>query len=202
MATEVAKMENKGTLKSKRERVLPQRPQRRYGIEVDRYEDVGTIIMQEGELPVRSLTDEESNSVPEEIRHTRKFTYPIGFPWDDVGYGVARGFKLKLTGLSDEKSEAKMSIYRKLNHSRACERMRQVLALGFPVRYCDADGGINYVYERHANGELYRVDFERNARGSIVSQNRVFLRMATEEDDALYDLRGTLGLTADDSAVF
>jgi hypothetical protein len=196
MTTEVEKLDNKGTLKSKRRSILSQRPQRRYGIEVERYEDVGTIVMQEGELPVRSLTDEERDSVPEEIRYTRKFQYPIGFPWNDASYGVARGFKFH--GLSDEENEAQMNIDRELNHRRACERMRQVLSLGFPVHYCDANGT---VYERRANGELYRVDFVLNERGTT-SRNYVFLRMATEEDDALYDLRGALGLTADDSAVF
>jgi hypothetical protein len=195
MTTAVAELEKKDKQKSKRRRVLSQRPQRRYGIEVDRYEDVGHIIMQEGVLPVRFLTDEERDSVPEEIRHTRRFMYPIGFPWHDVSYGVARGFKL----LGVIATEAQIDIDHELNHRRACERMRQVLALGFSVRYCDADGT---TYERYANGELYRIDFVRNERGWIESQNRVFLRMATEEDDALYDLRGTLGLTADDSAVF
>ncbi|GHV41988.1 hypothetical protein FACS1894187_24010 [Synergistales bacterium] len=197
MATAVAELEKKGTQKPKRRRVLPQYPQRRYGIEVDRYEDVGTIIMQEGVLPVRVMSTEEWNSVPREVQMQRKFMYPIGFPWNPVRYSMARGFKLH--ELTATENEARMNIDRELNHRRACERMRQVLALGFSVRYCTSDGTI---YERYANGELYRVDIVYDKEKDMDIQKYTFLRMATEEDDALYDLRGTLGLTADDSAVF
>jgi hypothetical protein len=95
--------------------------------------------------------------------------------------------------------ESRMDIDRERDHRRACERMRQTLALGLWVRYRTADGT---VYERHADGNLYRIDFTRDETGWIKDQHRVFLRMATVEDDALYDLRGILGLTANDSAIF
>ena len=50
----------------RRERIS--RPQRRYGIEVDRVEDVGVIVMCDGIHPAKSMTMEEYLSIPKEIR--------------------------------------------------------------------------------------------------------------------------------------
>jgi hypothetical protein len=232
---ETAELENKveaQTPKRKRQERYPY-PQRRYGIEVFRYEDVGRIFLKDGDLPVRSMTSEEKASVPQEILQTRKFHYPIGFSWDAPSYQLARGFPLTgkdpVSGeivelhtdgkiftirfyegimgketriflrMTTPEDEIRMDIDRERDHRRACERMRQTLALGLWIRYRTAEGT---VYERHADEKLYRIDFVCDETGWIKDQHRVFLRMATEEDDALYDLRGTLRLTADDSAIF
>ena len=148
-------------------------PQRRYGIEVDRYEDVGRIVLEEGVLPVRIVTREELDSVPKEVWAQQSFTYPIGFP--EFCYDWARGFYTDY----DAKIVVSEEDYRK-----TCERMRQILALGFWVRYRTDDGTI---YERRADGTLYRVDITDD--GENLNTEYVFLRMATLEDDALYNLR-------------
>jgi hypothetical protein len=201
----------------------PRLPQRRYGIEVDRYEDVGRIRLQEGVLPVRSMTPEEFDSVPKEIREQRTFTYPIDFAWNPVLYALARGFPF--SGLNPDtrklesqhrdgrvfevkydeqyhrsatflrmttpEEEALMGIDRERDHKRAGERMQQILELGFWVRYqIDEDPESDYgtIYERHPDRKIYRVDFDRTKSITNPIQTHVFLRMATPEDDALYNL--------------
>jgi hypothetical protein len=201
----------------------PQRPQRRYGIEVDRYEDVGEIYLQEGVLPVRDMTFEELDSVPKEIRERRTFMYPIGFAWNPVLYDLARGFSINgldiltkkhisrhrdgrifeikydeqnhrsttLLRVATREEEALIGIDREKDHERASERMKQVLELGFWVRYEideDPESDEGTVYERHPDRKIYRVDFDDTKSFSNPTQTHVFLRMATPEDDALYNL--------------
>ena len=50
----------------------PSRPLRRYGIEVDKVEDVGITVMCDGIYPTQCMTMEEYFSIPEEIRDEAK----------------------------------------------------------------------------------------------------------------------------------
>ena len=98
--------------KSKRgERIS--RPQRRYGIEVNRVEDVGVIVICDGIYPAKSMTMEEYNSIPKEIT-------------DKANVELEHFFKNHKTTFPAAIKEA----------------VRNQLASGFPISYGDKEGNL------------------------------------------------------------
>jgi len=71
-----AEKENINVSKTERKSVnhseKPSRPLRRFGIEVDKVEDVGVTVMCDGIYPTQCMTMEEYLSIPEEIRNEAK----------------------------------------------------------------------------------------------------------------------------------
>lgn len=98
------------------ERLLSQsksRPLRRYGIEVDRVEDVGVMVMCEGIYPRQVMTWEERNSLPQEVQ--------------DKAEAALRYF------FENSKTMIKESIKSVL---------RDQLESGFPISYGDKEGRV------------------------------------------------------------
>ena len=99
-----ASNEAKGITRRRR----PSRPLRRYGIEVDKIEDVGITVMWDGIHPRKSLTREEYESLPQEYRdkikaETRAFfensktTFPAAIK-EAVRNQLERGFPISYEG--------------------------------------------------------------------------------------------------------
>ena len=91
----------------------PSRPQRRYGIEVDKIEDVGVTVMWDGIHPRKSLTMEEYQSLPQEYRDKIKAETRAFFDNSDITFPAA----IK-------------------------EAVRNQLARGIPIAYGDEDGNL------------------------------------------------------------